>query len=119
MLRTANIFTGLEAYLDGALKGVLKKVVISRRELCCVNLRLAEFNQLDPYLKYEVLFWAIGVVKGDKQDYKQIHLEQMMLVVDTSKGISERQLPGKLWLLKNRDRITISRVPRAKFIDKR
>lgn len=113
MLRTANIFTGLEAYLDGVLKEVLKKVVISQKELYCVNLRLAEFNQLDPYLKYEVLFWAIGVVKGNRQDYKEIHLEQMMLVVDSSKVISERQLPGKLWLLKNRGRITISRVPRA------
>ena len=119
MLRTANIFTGLEAYLDEVLRGVLKKVVISQRELYCVNLRLAEFNKLDPYLRYEVLFWAIGVVKGDKQDYKTIHLEQMMLVVNTPKETSERQLPGKLWLLKNRDRITISRVPRAKFIDKR
>lgn len=119
MLRTANIFTGLETYLDGVLKVVLKEVVISQTKLYCVNLRLAEFNQLDPYLKYEVLFWAIGVVKGDKQDYKKIHLEQMMLVVNTSKATSEKQLPGKLWLLKNRDRMTISRVPRTKFIDKK
>ncbi|MBU1082829.1 tRNA lysidine(34) synthetase TilS [Patescibacteria group bacterium] len=113
MLRTAATFTELEDFLDQEIAITIKKVVISKKTNVYVNLRLVEFNKLSAYLKNEILLWAIEIVKGNKQDYKKVHLEQMLLVIDTPKGISEKQLPGKLWLLKNRGRITISRVPRA------
>jgi tRNA(Ile)-lysidine synthase len=119
ILRTASTFSDLETFLDQMVTTTIKKVVISKQITKYIHLRLVEFNKLTPYLKNEILLWAIEIVKGDKQDYKKVHLEQMMLVINTSKGVSEKQLPGKLWLLKNRDRITISRVPRTKFIDKR
>jgi len=113
VLRTADTFSDLEVFLNELVKNALKQVVISKKLNSRVTLSLPKFRQLKHYLQNEVLLQAVEMVKGSRYDYKKVHLEQMMLVINTPKGVSERQLPGKLSLLKNRDRITISRIPRA------
>lgn len=113
MLRAADTFTGLETWLDYEITVALKKVVISKKPINYVNLRIVEFKKLAPYLQNEILLWAVETVRGSRQDYKKVHLEQMMLVVNSPKKVSHKQLPGKLLLQRNRDKITISRIPCA------
>jgi len=108
ILRNADNLSGLEDLL-GVYLAQSKKVVKLRRGRGSVSFRLALFNKLHPYLQNELLLWTIGEVRGSRQDYKSIHIAEMRKVINSKNPTSYKQLPGKLFLIKAYDKISVSR----------
>jgi len=72
---------------------------------------------LDGFVQNELLLLAIQKLKGDRQDINKVHLDEMRAVVSSPQPMSWKQLPGKLFLKKGYDRISVS-CHRPKFVDK-
>ncbi|MBN2585641.1 tRNA lysidine(34) synthetase TilS [Patescibacteria group bacterium] len=108
ILRNAENLSGLEDLLNDHL-AQSKKAVKLRRDKRSISFRLTQFNKLHPYLQNELLLWVITEVRGDRQDYKSVHLTEMHKVIDSKAKLSYKQLPGKLFLIKAYDKISVSR----------
>lgn len=114
ILRNANNLAGMEELLDAA-------VIQARRSAKCrkgwgrISWQLAPFLRLPPYLQDELLLWAVGEIRGHRQDYKTIHLAEMHKVINARNRRSFRQLPGKLFLSKAYDKISVSRIKPPKL----
>ena len=108
LLRNANTFANLEDFLDGYIQQIYKQSIIkSKQGVVCF--RRKAFMELHRFIQDELLLYAVGIIKGDRQDFKKVHLEQARLVLESSKKESSKQMPGKLFLIKTCDKITISR----------
>ena len=108
LLRNADTFANLEDFLDKYIKQVYKQAAVKSKQ-GMISFRRTAFMELHPFIQDELLLHAIGIIKGDRQDFKKVHLEQMRLVLESSKKESSKQMPGKLFLIKTCDTITISR----------
>lgn len=108
LLRNADTFAGLENFLDKYTERVYKQIVVKSKQ-GTISFRRVAFMELHPFIQDELLLYAVSVIKGDKQDFKKVHLEQMRLVLESSKKESSKQIPGKLFLIKTCDTIIISR----------
>jgi tRNA(Ile)-lysidine synthase TilS/MesJ len=107
LLRNAENLAGLEEWLDDYLVEV-RKVVKLRRQKQAISWRLPPFKQLYPYIQNELLLWAVEQLQSDRQGYKEIHLREMHKVIDAKNPTSFKQLPGKLFLIKAYDKISVS-----------
>jgi len=108
LIRNAEIFKSLKNYLDNEIKRATKKVSLTMKS-GAVIFNLKKFLNLPDFLQSEIIFYAIELVKGDRQDVKKIHLDEIYKVVNSSKKQSTKQLMAKLLLTKTCDKITISR----------
>ncbi|MFA5270460.1 MAG: tRNA lysidine(34) synthetase TilS [Patescibacteria group bacterium] len=108
ILRNAESLAGLGDLLDSYLIQS-KKAVKFRRGRGAVSFRRAPFNKLHPYLQNELLLRAVSEVLGDRQGYKTVHLSEMQKVINSKNKTSYKQLPGKLFLIKAYDKISVSR----------
>lgn len=108
ILRNAEVYTDLKNFLDDYVQQVYNKV-LSKATKNLVSLDNYTFSKLHPFIQNEILLYAIKVLQGDRQDFKKIHLQEMMKVIKSSKKESYKQLPSKLFLIKTCDTIIISR----------
>jgi len=108
LLRNAESFTSLEDWLGDYLAGARKAVKL-RRQKQSVSWGLDPFKKLHPYIQNELMLWAVAQLQGDRQGYKAIHLDEMQKVVRSRERRSFKQLPGKLFLVKAYDKISVSR----------
>jgi len=108
ILRNAENLTELESWLDTHLVQARQAVKLRRghRE---VHWRLVPFLKLHPYLQSELLLEAVGELQGNRQNYKAVHVFEMRKVIDSRHPRSFKQLPGKLFLIKAYDKISVSR----------
>lgn len=109
VLRNANNLAGLEELLDAAVIQA-RRLVKCRRGWGKISWRLTPFLRLPTYLQNELLLWAVGEMQGHRQGYKTVHLVEMYKVINAQSRRSFRQLPGKLFLLKAYDKISVSRI---------
>lgn len=114
ILRNADNLAGLDDLLNGYL-AQSKKAAKLRRGTGVVSFQLSKFNKLHPYLQNELLLWAVSEVRGDRQGYKSVHLTEMRKVIDSKNKTSYKQLPGKLFLVKAYDKISVSRFKPKNF----
>lgn len=108
ILRNAENLTELENWLDAHLAQARRAVKL-RRGQKEVHWRLTPFLKLHPYLQSELLLEAVGELQGSRQDYKAVHVSEMRKVIDSRHPRSFKQLPGKLFLIKAYDKISVSR----------
>jgi tRNA(Ile)-lysidine synthase len=108
ILRNAENLAELENWLDAQLVQARRAIKL-RRGQKGVHWRLAPFLKLHPYLQGELLLEAVGKLQGDRQNYKSVHVSEMRKVIDSRCPRSFKQLPGKLFLIKAYDKISVSR----------
>jgi tRNA(Ile)-lysidine synthase len=108
LLRNAENLAGLEGWLDDYLVAARKAIKL-RHLKQMVSWSLAPFKQLHPYIQNELMLWAVAQLQGDKQGYKAVHLAEMQKVIRSRERRSFKQLPGKLFLIKAYDKISVSR----------
>lgn len=108
LLRNAQVFSGLERWLDQEVAQAYKKVTVSSKR-GMVSFRRTAFMELPLFMQDELLLYAVDHLQGNKQGFKQAHIQQMRQVLESFKPESHKQLPAKLFLIKTCDKITISR----------
>lgn len=108
LLRNAKLFSNLESFLDETLEQTYFKVK-DKKTKDKVSLSRTAFMKLHTFMQDELLLYSIGLIKGDRQDFKQVHSQEIRKVLLNNKKESNKQLPGKLFLIKTYDKITISR----------
>lgn len=106
--RGSHNFSRLEGFLENQIVR-LRKQVARRSKAGEVAFDLEKFKQLDSFAQDELVLWAVDKLQGSRQGFKQAHLHEVGKVVKSKKPQSCKQLPGKLFLVKARDKITISR----------
>ena len=114
LLRNAENLSMLEEWLDSHLVTVRKAVKV-RQQKQAINWQLAPFKQLHPYLQNELMLWAVAQLQGDRQGYKMVHLSEMQKVINSRERRSFKQLPGKLFMIKAYDKISVSRFKPKNF----
>ncbi len=114
--RNADSWAQLEDWLDHYLDDIYKKVSL-RSQKDEIRFNEARFRELDGFVQNELLLLAIQKLKGDRQDIKKVHLDEMQAVVSSPRPTAWKQLPGKLFLGKGYGRISVS-CHRPKFVDK-
>ena len=107
ILRNAGILADLENFIDQQVKSAVIKIKLKNNKNS-ISFQMKPFLQLHNFIQNEVLLYIIELIKGDRQDIKKIHLDEMYKVINSCKPKSYKQLPSKLLLTKAYDTITIS-----------
>ncbi|MEA1909755.1 MAG: tRNA lysidine(34) synthetase TilS [Patescibacteria group bacterium] len=107
VLRNANTFGTLNELLEDILEITIKNVVSKKGEKT-IEFKKSEFLALSEYLQNELFLWAIAELKGDRQDIKQIHLEEAKKVITSNQKKSWKQLPERLFVASAYDKISLS-----------
>jgi len=108
ILRNAEVCTDLKNFLDDYIQQAYDKV-LTKATKDSISLCRYAFGKLHPFIQNEILLYVIKILQGDRQDFKKIHLQEMIKVIRGSKKKTYKQLPAKLFLIKTCDTITISR----------
>ena len=115
-LRNAASFSAVEDWLDKQMQDIYKRVSLPSRKNE-VFFDDKKFRRLDKFPQKELLLLAIRKLKGDSQDIKNIHLDEILKVLSSPRGAVWAQLPGKLFVYRGYGKISFSRYP-PKFVSK-
>jgi len=115
ILRTSASFSELNDWIEGVTKDSFKKTVLSQRK-DIINFNEKKFMQLSIFLQNELLLLAVQQLKGDRQDFSKVHLQEIHKVISSPQKISWKQLPGKLFIGKGYGKISVSHY-RPKFVN--
>lgn len=107
ILRNADVLSGLENFIDQQIKTTIVEVKLKNNK-DSVSFQMKPFLKLHNFIQSELLLHAIELIKGDRQDIKKVHLDEIYKVINSCKPNSYKQLPSKLLLVKAYDTITIS-----------
>lgn len=116
ILRNAESFSDLESWVENQVQDVYKKVS-GRPQTGTVNFSAKQFKQVDRFLQNELFLLAIQKLKGDRQDIKKVHLDEMQALLHSAQSTAWKQLPGKLFVYRGYGKISVSRH-RPKFVNK-
>lgn len=75
-----------------------------------LSISVSRLTELSPFMQVEVIKVAILEVLGDLKNLKKAHFDEIFKLLVSSKSKSSKKLPGKLFVAKAYDKITISRV---------
>lgn len=106
ILRNANVLSGLEDFIDEQIETAVVKTKLKNNKNF-VSFQMKPFLKLHNFIQSELLLYTIELIKGNRQDIKKIHLDEIYKVINSSKPKSYKQLPSKLLLVKAYDKITI------------
>lgn len=114
--RNADSWAELETCLDHLTQDIYKKVA-NKSGADTVNFKEASFQRLDKFMQNELLLLAIQQLKGDRQDFKRAHLDEMQTILISPKPRAWKQFPGKLFLSRGYGKISVS-YKRPNFTNK-
>jgi len=116
ILRNADNFSNLESWIENQVQETYKKVS-GRPKIGTVNFSAKRFKELDRFLQNELFLLAIQKLKGDRQDIKKVHLDEMQAVLHSAQSTAWKQLPAKLFVYRGYGKISVS-CHRPKFVNK-
>lgn len=108
LLQNSYIFDQADIVIENLARHYLNLMRDPKTDKVSVSIsRLAE---LSPFMQVEVIKAAIKEVLGGLKNLKKVHFDEIFKLMASEKSKSSKRLPGKLFVAKAYDKITISQT---------
>jgi len=108
LIQNSYIFGQAELVIDNLVRHYLSLMRDPKTDK--VSISISKLAELTPFMQVEVIKAAIRETLGSLERIKKVHFDEIFKLIASGKSSSSKSLPGKLFVQKAYDKITISRA---------